>query len=235
MTEKMAMTERAAFGRLPGRAERVNRRWIPDVPILTHRGDEHAFYSDLIRDRIVLIHFMSIAHHRRYPVMPNLVALQDHLRNRDAGGFAFISITAEPERDDAERLAAFADVLGISLPNWHLITGQPDDVALLKATLFVHRGPASSPEAVSRKEALEFWLSQLGETDPATFCAQPGDAGRDCSMGLMRYGNEPLCLWGSTPARADPAQIAMRLDWIDPARRSSSARGPRRGGPHLPA
>lgn len=212
-------------------AQGVNRRWIPDVPVMTHRGEERTFYSDLVRDRIVLIHFMSIAHHGRYPVMPNLVSLQDHLRDRDAGGFALISITAEPERDDAERLTAFADALGVTLPSWHLVTGQPDDMAWLKATLFIHRGPVLSPEAVSRKEAFEFWRSQLGETDPAMFCAQPGDAGRDCSMGLMRYGNEPLCLWGSTPARANPAQIAARLDWIDPSRRPRSASGPRRGGP----
>jgi protein SCO1/2 len=216
-------------------ALRVNRRWIPDVPVLTHRGEKRAFYSDLVRDRIVLIHFMSIAHHRRYPVMPNLAALQDHLRHRAAAAFSFISVTAEPEQDDAEHLAVFADALGVALPSWHLVTGHPDDMALLKATLFVHRGPELSPEAVSRKEAFELWRSQLGETDPARFCAQPGDAGRDCSMGLMRYGNEPLCLWGSTPARANPAQIAARLDWIDPARHPSSARGPRRGGPHLPA
>ena len=213
----------------------VNRRFIPDIPVTTHRGVELAFYRDLVRDRIVLVHFMSIANHRRYPVMPHLVRFQERLRDRDPDGFSMISITADPERDTPVHLAAFAEAGGVTLSAWHLVTGRPDDIALLKTALFVHRGPEPSPEAVSRKEAFEFWRNQMGETDPAMFCSQPGDAGRDCSMGLMRYGNEALCLWGSTPTRADPALIAKRLDWVDPARCIGRTRGPRRAGPVSPA
>lgn len=234
MTTQTQLFDSVASGHVPVIGAAVNRRFIPDVPVITHRGEERMFYGDLVRDRIVLLHFMSIAHHQRYPVMPNLLRLQERLRDRDPSGFAFISITADPERDTSEHLAIFAEGLGVVHPAWHLVTGRPEDVALLKATLFVHRGPEPSPEAVSRMEAFEFWRSQLGEADPAMFCRQPGDAGRDCSMGLMRYGNEALCLWGSTPALADPALIAQRLEWVDPGRRVGVAR-PRRAGPPAPA
>ncbi len=39
---------------------RLNRRSIPNVPVLSHDGAEHRFYEDLVRDQTVIIHFMSI-------------------------------------------------------------------------------------------------------------------------------------------------------------------------------
>lgn len=53
--------------------------------------------------------------------------------------------------------------------------------------------------------------------------------GQDCSMSLLRYGNEAVGLWGGTPISSGAEWIMTRLSWITPRERPS---GPsRRGGP----
>ena len=54
---------------------------------------------------------------------------------------------------------------------------------------------------------------------------------QDCSMGLIRYGNEPAGLWGSVPTRSDPAAIVERLSWVRP--RPFPTGRPRRRGPRI--
>lgn len=87
---------------------------------------------------------------------------------------------------------------------WLFLTGRPADMELLRSRLFVHG------RGVQR------------------------DFQRDCSMGLLRYGNESLGLWGSVPAKSDPEWIAKRVGWISPRVAEADtalATTPRRRGP----
>jgi hypothetical protein len=53
--------------------------------------------------------------------------------------------------------------------------------------------------------------------------------GQDCSMSLLRYGNEAVGLWGGTPISSGAEWILKRLSWITPHEPPS---GPsRRAGP----
>jgi len=58
--------------------------------------------------------------------------------------------------------------------------------------------------------------------------------GQDCSMTLLRYGNEAVGLWGGTPITAGPELIVERLSWITP-RESPEGPSRRAGPPELPA
>jgi len=82
---------------------------------------------------------------------------------------------------------------------WLFLTGRPDDMALLRQRFFDH-GRGVHHDFV-----------------------------RDCSLGLLRYGNESVGLWGAVPTKSDPEWIARRLDWILP--RETLAGAPRRRGP----
>jgi protein SCO1 len=53
--------------------------------------------------------------------------------------------------------------------------------------------------------------------------------GQDCSMTLLRYGNETTGLWGGTPISSGAEMIMERLTWITPHEAVSGP--PRRGGP----
>lgn len=57
----------------------------------------------------------------------------------------------------------------------------------------------------------------------------PAAAGHDCALGLIRYGNAGVGLWGAVPAQLDAAQIVDRLTWVqrrDPPSGPSKRRGP---------
>lgn len=58
----------------------------------------------------------------------------------------------------------------------------------------------------------------------------PAKAAMDCSMGLMRYGNEALDIWGGVPARATAKDIAARLSWVRQSDSPQNYPRPRRRG-----
>ncbi len=53
--------------------------------------------------------------------------------------------------------------------------------------------------------------------------------GQDCSMSLLRYGNEAVGLWGGTPVSSGAEWIMKRLSWITPQKHPGGSS--RRGGP----
>ena len=55
---------------------------------------------------------------------------------------------------------------------------------------------------------------------------------QDGAMGLLRYGNEAVGLWGAVPTKTAAAQIVQRLEWVTP--RQAPLGPPRRRGPVLP-
>ncbi len=184
------------------------RRFIPNVPVATHRGEQQLFYDDLIKDRVVLIQFMSIAHHDQYPVTRNLSNVQRLLGDRIGKDVFVFSITSDPERDDVKALAAFAKQFSPK-PGWLFLTGQPACIQAIKSVFFVRtdQSPAdsTSPNAAS------------SHSDH-----------RDCSMGLMRYGNDAMGLWASVPTKTEPSMVVERLSWVTPRPRSETLS---RGGP----
>jgi protein SCO1/2 len=110
------------------------------------------------------------------------------------------SITADPEHDTPRALKAFADRHGAG-PGWMFLTGEPAAIQSVRSRLFVS-----------------------GESHDHS--AGPA---QDCSLALIRYGNEAVGLWGSVPAKTDPEMIAMRLSWIQSEPPSNGT--PRRAGP----
>src|SRR5438105_3549747 len=102
----------------------ASKRVFPNVPVDTHEGRRVMFYDDLIRDRLVIINFMSIGHDANYPVARNLVEVQRLLGYR-LGRDAFLySVTVDPRRDTVAALRAFAAAAGAG-PGWVFLTG-PD-------------------------------------------------------------------------------------------------------------
>lgn len=87
-------------------------------------------------------------------------------------------------------------------PGWLFLSAAPDVVRTLRRRLFASVGS----------------LSQAAEQDGA--------------LGLLRYGNEPVGLWGAVPATTAPAQIVQRLAWVTP--RQPLPGEPRRRGPVAP-
>lgn len=175
---------------------------FPNVVVYTHEGQKALFYDDLLRRKMVMINCMSIKNERVSGVIRNLMKVQRLLDDSIGRDLFMYSITVDPEHDTPQALKAFAEAHQVR-PGWTFLTGEPRLISLLRSRLFV----AGSDHGHHSE----------------------GDNVEDCSLALIRYGNEAVGLWGSVPAKTNPASIVMRLSWI----KSASAETPtvRRGGP----
>ncbi len=159
---------------------------FPNVVVYTHDGRKALFYDDLLRGKMVMINCMSIKNENSFPVTRNLARVQRLLGNRLGRDLFMYSITVDPEHDTPKALAAFAEKPQAG-PGWMFLTGERAVLELLRSRLFMN---------------------------PDHHDHEHGPV-EDCSMALIRYGNEAVGVWGSVPAKKDPVQIATRLSWIE--------------------
>lgn len=178
--------------------------YFPNVVVHTHDGRRALFYNDLLRGKTVLVNCMSVAGEAVHRSTANLVRVQ-RLLGEGGGREVFLySITVEPERDTPRSLAAFAEAQGVG-PGWLFLTGKPDVIHALRERLFADRAAPTHTRGHAHPPARE-----------------------DCSLGLVRYGNEAVGLWGAVPAQTDPAWIVRRLSWVK-SRRPPAGPFTRRG------
>ncbi|HVT57121.1 MAG TPA: SCO family protein [Thermoanaerobaculia bacterium] len=142
----------------------------------------------------------------------------------------FMSIAGEAANPVTASLAEVQRALGDRLGRdafMYSITVDPE-----------HDSPRALRDFAARHGARPGWLFLTGE--PATievlhrsFFAHPGRHGaapvEDCSLGIVRYGNDAVGLWGSAPARSNAAWLAARLSWVATGSRVEGP--PRRRGP----
>ena len=157
--------------------------YFPNVVLRTHEGREVRFYDDLLKGKNVVINMM-------YTVCPdgfcplftaNLVALQRALGARVGRDIFMYSITLKPEEDTPSVLARYALDHRVR-PGWWFLTGQRDDIELLRR--------------------------KLGFVDPDPVV----DADSAQHTGVIRYGNEPLERWGAMPGGTDPKFMAKLIE-----------------------
>lgn len=174
--------------------------YFPNVVVQTHEGQRALFYNDLLRGRTVLVHCMSIAGETHRPALGSLRAVHRLLGDRAGRDIFLYSLTVDPERDTPRALAAFAERQETG-PGWLFLTGRPEVMELLRGRLFLD---AIGPHAHAGAEG-------------------------DCSLGMLRYGNEAVGLWGAVPLQTDPRAIVERLSWV--TTQTATGGEPKRGGP----
>jgi len=176
--------------------------YFPDLVVVTHENRKALFYDDLLRGKTVLIHFMSIHDDMTYRLIENIAKVQEHLGDRLGRDVFIYSITVAPETDTPDALQDFATQHGAQ-PGWIFLTGEPSVIETIRGRFFAH-GASHDPQDHSSMQ--------------------------DCSMAMIRYGNEATGLWGSVPSTTDPAWIAKRISWVE-SRPPLPAGEFRRGGP----
>ncbi len=158
--------------------ELIQQRHLPNVELITQDNQKVHFYTDLVKDRRVVIQFMFARCKDICPVITHhLVEVQRMLDGRVGRDIVFYSITLSPEEDSPRDLKAFAKKHGVG-PGWTFLTGKPDDILLLRRSLgFFYDNP---------KE----------------------DADRNNHSGMVVVGTEPLMRWAMCEGGADPKWIA---------------------------
>ncbi len=96
---------------------------IPDPEVLDQDGRKVRFYSDLIKDKVVVVSFFFTKCTIVCPPQTGaLVKLQTRLAERLGKDVFFVSITRDPETDTPQHLKRWGEGVGVR-PGWTLVTG----------------------------------------------------------------------------------------------------------------
>jgi len=99
---------------------------IPDLVVLDQDGKERRFYSDLIKDRVVVLSFFFTSCVSVCPAMNLALAkLQTNLAGRIGKDVFIVTVTKDPETDTPPRLRAWGSAFHVK-PGWTMVTGRTD-------------------------------------------------------------------------------------------------------------
>jgi protein SCO1/2 len=147
---------------------KVVRKIIPDVELLSQDGKKIHFYEDLLKGKTVVVSFIYTTCGSVCPMLgENLAKLQGLLGDRLGKNIQLISISTDPVTDTPERLKTWAKMFGEN-PGWTLITGQRADINKLLIALagyIVDKG-MHDPVILIGNQDKGIWKSAFGLADP---------------------------------------------------------------------
>jgi protein SCO1 len=104
---------------------------IPDLPVQDQEGNKRLFYSDLIKDKVVILSFFFTSCPSFCPRMNlRLKKLQNILGERLGKDVFFVTVTKDPKTDTPARLKEWAKKLDVK-SGWTMITGDEKNIGKL--------------------------------------------------------------------------------------------------------
>jgi cytochrome oxidase Cu insertion factor (SCO1/SenC/PrrC family) len=126
------------------------REYFTDTPLLTESNRAIRFFSDALKDKVVLINFVFTQCGDTCPLITaRLVKVKKELGEAFGRDVRFISISVDPEHDRPEDLARFASKFDAVHPEWWFLTGEKANVELV-----VKKLGAYTPERESHLTAI---------------------------------------------------------------------------------
>ena len=100
-----------------------DRAYFTDLAFTDHNGQAQRFYTDMLKDKVVLINFVFTNCVGACPVMTrNMVSIKDKLGDQFGNEVFFVSISIDPANDTPAALREFAEKFSAIDPGWHFIT-----------------------------------------------------------------------------------------------------------------
>jgi protein SCO1 len=177
LSSKMGLRNLLAKAFLPPPTQGRGGNQFPDAVVTSHNGKAFRFYSDLIRDKVVMVHFMTLDSQQHFPSLAHLSQLARQLGDELGENVSLYSITTDPIRDTPERLAAYAEEHGIPA-GWYLIRPSEGDVKTLSSR-FARHLPQHQP-----KEGFDLRMVHCGNAKAGIWSAFAADA--DPSKSVIR-------------------------------------------------
>ncbi len=115
--------------------DRTHNDGFPDVMVTAHTREQFSFYQDLLKNRMVLINFMSIDAEEELPITANMARLIKGLGASFGGEISAFSISYDCANDSPERLANFARRFDAP-EGWYFLSATPEDVVALGYRLY---------------------------------------------------------------------------------------------------
>jgi protein SCO1 len=161
-------------------------RYFTDVPLIDQDGKELRLYSDLIKDKVVIINSMFTSCNSVCPPMTmNLQRIQDWLGERLGKEVVILSLSVDPATDTPQTLKAFAQKYQ-ARPGWHFLTGKKENLefAVRKLGLYAETREDHYTVMLIGNDRTNLWKKAFGMARADALIAivesvvndQPGDA-----------------------------------------------------------
>ena len=129
----------APDGNTPPKAERLSsvareekaRSYFTDLPVIAQDGKERRFFSDVLKDKAVLIYLFFTNCDSTCPMVNQTLAnVQGLLGDRLGTDITLISITTDPARDVPSVVKQYSEHFG-PRPGWLFLTGEIQNIGTI--------------------------------------------------------------------------------------------------------
>lgn len=177
---------------------------FPDAIVTAQNGQRHYFHSDLIANKVVMLHFMTLDAQSHFPALEHMAKVAEKLGDRLGKEVAIYSITTAPEQDTVERLAAYAQEH--ALPNdWLLLRSEPDGTKALSDRFARHLSRHHHQQGVNMR------MVHYGNGGVGIWGAFAIDADPDMALSRVEWLQPGLAKSGElSQAGPAPQDIARR-------------------------
>ena len=111
-----------------------NRRYFTDLNVITHEGEERRFYSDLLKDKLVVISFFYTNCPTAQPVLITTFKVQKRLRDQLGKDILLLSISVDPEKDTLAVIQKYAGKFNPQ-KGWLFLTGSQKNMGVINRKL----------------------------------------------------------------------------------------------------
>jgi protein SCO1 len=164
--------------------DRIRQRYFPDVVLRNQDDQPVRFYDELVKDKVVTINFFFAECKEICPLVMANLAKVQHLLGEKVGREVFMTSITLKPDQDRPDVLKAFAKMHGAGPGWTFLTGDRGDVERLRRS--------------------------LGFTNPDVKLDQDVNQ----HIGNIRYGNEPLMLWGACPGQARAEWIAESVGWM---------------------
>jgi protein SCO1/2 len=110
------------------------RRFFTDLKVITHEGEALRFYSDLLKDKLVVISFFYTNCPTAQPALVTSFKLQKKLKSRLGRDILLLTISVDPENDTLEVIREYAKKFNPQ-EGWLFLTGSEKNMGVINRKL----------------------------------------------------------------------------------------------------
>ena len=140
------------------------QKYFTDVLLVDQDGKELRLYSDLMKDKVVIVNSMFTSCNSVCPPMTlNLQRIQEWLGDRLGKDVVILSFSVDPTTDTPQTLKAFAQKYK-ARPGWHFLTGKREnlELAMRKLGLYVDARDDHYTVMLIGNNRTNLWKKALG-------------------------------------------------------------------------
>jgi protein SCO1 len=145
-------------------SEAQNQNYFTDVELINQNGEKMRLYSDLLKDKVIIINFFfATCQGSCLPMNRNLQKVHDALGDRVGKDVYIISISVDPTVDTPASLKEYAKKLNAK-PGWYFLTGEKANVdfALRKLGGYVDSKEQHTNIFIIGNERTGLWKKAFG-------------------------------------------------------------------------